>query len=100
MNSLCGSRMTILCRPPSTSPWLSQALRTRLTVCSVAPVISATSWRVIGKSICNTRLDLAAGLLREPEQGMGDAALDLLGRHLDHARMGILEPAARRSGGC
>ena len=50
-SSLWGSRIMILWRPPATRPWLSQALRTRLTVCSVAPVISATSWRVIGKSI-------------------------------------------------
>ena len=44
--------MTILWRPPSTRPRSSQALRMRLTVCSVVPVISATSWREIGKSIC------------------------------------------------
>lgn len=42
-SSLCGSRIMIFWRPPAMSPWLSQALRTRLTVNSVAPVISATS---------------------------------------------------------
>ena len=37
--------------PPSTSPCCSHALRIRLTVCKVVPVISATSCRLIGKSI-------------------------------------------------
>ena len=36
-------------------------------------------------------LDLAAGLIDEPKQGMGDTFFDLLGRHLDHAGVGFLK---------
>ena len=57
----------------------------RLTVCNVVPVISATSCRLIGKSISIAGLGLAAGLLGEAQQRMRDALLDLLARHL-HAR--------------
>jgi hypothetical protein len=34
--------------------------------------------------------DLAAGLLGEPQQSVGDALLHLLGRHLNHTGVGIL----------
>ena len=33
-------------------------------------------------------LDFAAGLLDKPQQGVGDAPFDLLGRYLDYAGMG------------
>ncbi|MGY4368915.1 hypothetical protein ACVW1A_004980 [Bradyrhizobium sp. LB1.3] len=39
-------------------------------------------------------LDLAAGLFREPQQGVRDPLFDLFVRYLDHAGLGILQAAA------
>ena len=47
----CGSTTVTFWRPLLISPWSSQALSSLLTVCSVVPVISAISWREIGKSM-------------------------------------------------
>ena len=44
-----GERSTMRLRPLLTMPRCFQSLSSRLTVCSVVPVISATSCRVIGK---------------------------------------------------
>ena len=42
----------------------------------------------------DTVLDLAPGLLGQPQQRMRDALFDLLRRHLDHAGVALLQPAA------
>ena len=81
-------------RPPSTRPCCSHALRMRLTVCSVVPVISATSCRLIGKSISTPAVDLAPGLLGQTQQRVRDSLLDLLVGHLEHAGLGVLQAAA------
>ena len=41
-----------------------------------------------------TLFDLLAGLFHQPEQCMGDPSLDLFGRHLHNAYMGVVQPAA------
>ena len=92
----CGSRTMMRCRPLSTRPCCSHALNTRLTVWSVVPVISATSWRLIGKSISIPAFNLAARLLQKPQQCMRDAPLHFLGRHLDDAGMRFLKPLPDR----
>ena len=43
------------------------------------------------KSDLDAPFDLAAGLLRQPQQRMGDALLDLFAGHLDHAGMRVLQ---------
>ena len=67
-------------RPSATSPFCCQPLITRLTVCSVVPDISAMSSRVTGKSISMPLGGLAPGLVHQPQDGVGDAPLDRLGR--------------------
>ena len=84
----------ICCRLLSTRPLVSQALRVRLTVCSVVPVICAMSCRLIGKSISMPCSTLLAGLLDQPQQRVRDALLNLLGRHLEDTGVGLLEPRA------
>ena len=95
-NRRCGSRTMMRCRPLSTRPCCSHALNTRLTVWSVVPVISATSWRLIGKSISIPLSTLRPACLSEPKQCVRDAPLHFLGRHLDDAGMRFLKPLPDR----
>jgi hypothetical protein len=61
------------CRPLSTRPSCPNR-SVRLTVCSVVPVISATSCRLIRNSI-RYAIDLATGLFSESEQRVDDTLL-------------------------
>jgi hypothetical protein len=49
-----------------------------------------------GKIDLYSAFNLAARLLHEPEQSARDAPFHFLGRHLDHAGVGFLEPLPDR----
>ena len=79
------------CLPPSTSPWLSHALRIRLTVCKVVPVISADVLPADGKIDLDPGVNFPSCLLGQAQQSMRDALLNLLIRHFHDAGLRVLK---------
>ena len=88
-------RVTTMCRRVlATMPSRSQAASSRLTVCSVVPVISAMSPRVTGKAISIPSGTLRPDWLARRSSAPGHPLLDRLRRELGHPLVELAEPRA------